>query len=242
MNSRPPQESDRLDMPNVRPARDELGRRNTATHRDLSGSSAGSTLLGWIAMLVAGAAIAAAYYLWQNLNLMADDLSLAANRIASLESQLINTGDELNQSDAAVRVSLKAVDTEVRRLEQNRRVHKTSLDKHEKSIGSLSASLKEQKKTASSLSASLKSTTAQLTSLSAEIDEMSEVLSGGSIAEQREQLQNTITKLNQLIRNVEQLETRVAANEEWVDSINAFRKQVNQQLNATAVPATPQLQ
>ena len=51
-------------------------------------------------------------------------------------------------------------------------------------------------------------------------------------------------KLPQLTNRVDDHEQRITNNEEWVESINAFRRQVNQRLNDRSQPAyeAPQLQ
>ena len=70
-----------------------------------------------------------------------------------------------------------------------------------------------------------------MTVLSAELDELAEQLANGDMQQQAQQLRDSIDKLNIVAGRVADLEGRVQENEEWVQSINAFRRQVNQRLN-----------
>ena len=57
-----------------------------------------------------------------------------------------------------------------------------------------------------------------------------------------------LTVMNQLLPRLEQQleahDKRISSNEEWVDSINSFRRQVNRQLNTLSQPVNkvPELQ
>lgn len=209
------------------PARDEVASRAKGGRKKPSSrqGSSGSSIVTIVALIVAFAALGATLFLWEQGQRHVKLLDTAEQRIVTLENQLISTGDELNQSDAAVRVQLNLLDKEVRRLEQNRRKHKAAIDKTEK----LSVALDKRTK---SLAANTKDAQTQLTVLAASVDDL---------VVDSEQLAADLSKLNNLqqassnIKKLQQenvsLDARIKSNEEWLASINAFRQQVNKRLN-----------
>jgi methyl-accepting chemotaxis protein len=228
-------------IPTLKPAHDEVrGRRikarSSASSKPPAKSGGGGGFFTGLAFLIAIAACGAAYHLWQQ-------QQLAVQRIAALEAQLASTGDEMSQSDAAVRIRLKELDSEVRKLWDNVwKKSKATLEQHDKNIKNLTT--RSQSLTASTTKANqqVKEINAELTRYAAALDEVSEVAEEAQAdARQAAALRE---KLPQLTNRVDDHEQRITNNEEWVESINAFRRQVNQRLNDRSQPAyeAPQLQ
>ena len=82
------------------------------------------------------------------------------------------------------------------------------------------------------------STAAQLTALSAQLDEIAEVLARADLGIIQQKVNDAQALSKQIQREISQMETRVRANEEWVESVNVFRRQVNERLNEIQNPAS----
>ena len=242
------QKDDLTSIPTMKPAQDEVrGRRSqprtsSATKPAKSSGGSGGGLLGVFTFLIAVTACGAAYYLWDQQQSALARAEQAEQRIQALEAQLASTGDEMSQSDAAVRVRLKELDTEVRKLWDNVwKKSRAQLAEHDKNIKNLTTRTSAMATTQESSVKQLKAINAELTRYSASLDEVSETLD--ALEASNRQTAQLREKLPQVSSMVDDHEQRIRANEEWVESINAFRRQVNQQLNANQpVNETPQLQ
>lgn len=226
------------DIPQMKPARDELANRRPsgATATRTRSSSGGSGVWVILSLLVAIAALGASYFLWEQSVRAEQAAAQAEARIAELESQLASTGDELTQSDAAVRVKLKELDSEVRKLWDSRKKAKAMSAEHDKTIKNLVTRTSATRKKVDSL-------LAQTTAISASLDEVVETLDGADFETQSSLLKKNADQLRSVEADMKDLQSRITANEEWIESINAFRQQVNQRLNPpSSVPASPQLQ
>ena len=106
-------------IPTMKPARDEVVQRRQTPSRPPPSGSGGGKGFSFFLLLLVLASWAGLYLLWEQANTARSQLQDSEKRIASLESQLANTGDEMSQSDAAVRIRLKELDTEVRKLWDN---------------------------------------------------------------------------------------------------------------------------
>lgn len=234
-----PKSGDNFQIPAIKPERDELAsRRGGGTQRPRKtegnqSSSSGGSLLAIIALVVAIAATGAAYFLWQQNTLLISAVDQADKRIATLEAQLTSTGDELTQSDAAVRVQLKELNLEVAKLWDARKVSNKKLSDHDTSIKNLTTRTGKT-------SDAQKNDAQQLTVLSAEIDELIEELE----RIEPDKLSARLANLDALKGSVSSLEKDVKDTTQWLKSIDEFRRQVNQRLNAIQNPVeqAPQLQ
>ena len=200
-------------------------------------SSSGGGLLTTLAFLVIIMLAGATYFLWVEYQAMQQTAAVAETRIANLEAQLVSAGDEMSQSDAAVRVQLNSLDKEVRRLEQNRKKDKDMLAQHDKSVKNLVTRTTQS-------NGKQKAINAQMTALSAELDDIVETLASANFSEDRKKLQQALLRLQQADDEVGVLGKRVSDTEEWLNAIDAFRQQVNARLNSIENPVqqTPQLQ
>lgn len=235
-----------VDMPSMKPERDEVARRSTQGGRgkQTTGSrgskptkSTGGGLLSLVAFIVAIAAAGAAYLLWMQGEQAAQALESATARIAELENQLSSTGDELSESDAAVRVRMKELDTEVRKLWDARKGTKKQVAEQEVTIRNLVTRTTKQQE-------QLSAAVGQATALSASLDELVEQFEDVDPA----QLESAITQVNKqlstMTKDLESLQTASEDQRQWLESVDAFRRQVNERLNAiqNPAPAAPQLQ
>jgi chromosome segregation ATPase len=145
--------------------------------------------------------------------------------VQSLENLLTDTDETVTKSAAAMGAQLNLLDSEVRKLWDARKTSNRALSDLEKADKTTDATLKtlkengfRQKKTLDALTADL----TELQALSADIERL---------AGSARQIQNDVERLADDVNraNLERasIGNRVTANEEWVESINGFRKQVN---------------
>ena len=171
-----------------------------------------------ITLVAAAVACAWAWQLQVALEASQTQAKSLSSRVADLEALLSDTDESVEKSAAALSAQLKVVDTETRRLEQRRREMDVRLDKVEKNtgsaltrVGNLEPLVNEQGKTV-----------AALKSVAGDLDRLAR--SARDSQANMERLADGANKAN-LERAA--LNKRVAANEEWIEAINAFRKQVN---------------
>jgi len=171
-----------------------------------------------ITLVAAAVACAWAWQLQVALEASQTQAKSLSSRVADLEALLSDTDESVEKSAAALSAQLKVVDTETRRLEQRRREMDVRLDKVEKNtgsaltrVGNLEPLVNEQGKTV-----------AALKSVAGDLDRLAR--SARDSQANMERLADGANKAN-LERAA--LNKRVAANEEWIEANNAFRKQVN---------------
>ena len=133
----PPNRDDSFNsLPTMKPAHDEVIQHRRSTR----GSSPVQSKPGltWFALVVGIAASVSSYYLFNQNQLAEARLSATELRLSTLESRLTSAGDELSQSDEAVRVQLKELDREVRKLWDNVwKKSKKTLEEHSLNIKNL---------------------------------------------------------------------------------------------------------
>ena len=187
-----------------------------------SGAGGGLGLLGrltlTVALVAAAVGCAWAWQLQVALDASQSDARMLATRVADLEALLSDTDESVEKSAAALGAQLNVVDKETRRLEQRRREMDVRLEKVEKNTGSaltrvgkLEPLVSEQGKTV-----------ATLKSVADDLDRLAKTAKDSQA--NMERLADNVNKAN-LERAA--LNKRVASNEEWIEAINAFRKQVN---------------
>ena len=199
---------------------------------DVKGGGGGAIGGGWLQWLVILLLLGGAYYLYQQLDLAKAQLVLDEQRIMRLEKQLNITDESVSESSDQFQKQMEFLDTEIRKLWDNVwKRSKEQLAEHETKIGKLETSLASINKQFESLNAKVaaveKNTAAdkkELASLKVQLQktrdmaetnwsEIADLKAGGNVAEK-----------------VAKLESRVKANEEWLESVNAFRKQVNRDM------------
>jgi len=192
-------------------------------------SSGGMGVLGrlvlTVALVVAAVACAWAWQLQMALDESQSDAAVVAGRVADLEALLSDTDESVEKSAAALGAQLNVVDKETRRLEQRRREMDNKITQLEKAsaavqtdVGKLQTASAAQGKTVASLETDL----AALQRVAGDLERLSKTAMDAQA--NLERLADNVNKAN-LERAA--MNKRVASNEEWIESINAFRRQVN---------------
>ena len=181
-------------------------------------------LLGWVG--------------WQQMQLGDTRAVLAASqaRIADLEQRLSVTDESVNQSSVSMQVKIKDLDGEIRKLWDNVwKKNQETLAAHQTQLAALDKSVKaaqaEVAKASQSLSAQQKSVEGMRGQLEkVEKTEATVELSKRKLDEQQVALESVTEKLNRISAEQDKLAQRISTNEEWVQSINNFRKQTNREI------------
>jgi DNA repair exonuclease SbcCD ATPase subunit len=171
-----------------------------------------------VTLVAAAVACAWAWQLQMALETSQTDARSLATRVADLEALLSDTDESVEKSAAALGAQLKVVDSETRRLEQRRREMDARLEKVEKNTGSALTRVGKLEP----LVAAQGKTVATLKSVADDLDRLAKTAKDAQANTER--LADNVNKSN-LERAA--LSKRVASNEEWIEAINAFRKQVN---------------
>lgn len=224
--------------PNIKATdNDSFDRRRS--YRDSKYSTSKNYLL-YIFLFIA---IALAIYNFQNLQKMLERVQISESRVELLEQRLISAGDEMSQSDEAVRIRLKELDSEVRKLWDNVwKKSKAQLASHDKSIKNLTTRTTNFQKDQNKLKQQQNELKSELMRYNSTLDEIVELVESLELDnKQLSSLDKQLPNLKDLINNHDK---RIKSNEEWIESINIFRKQVNTKLQKLSQPEniTPQLQ
>ncbi|MDG2273072.1 MAG: hypothetical protein P8L39_12255 [Halioglobus sp.] len=153
-----------------------------------------------------------------------------AARIADLEDRLSDTDEGMNQNAAVQAVKVASLETEVRKLWDN--VWKQSKER----LGKLETVNAAQGKSIKGLEAALASAELELAEVA---NDAARVKSNVNLTQA--EVERVADSLNRIDLAVTRLDKRVATNQEAVDSIDAFRKQVNSSLSQlrSTLRATP---
>ena len=194
--------------------------------------SAGLLARCFIAISLA-AAVGACVWAWQlqaRLQRADEQLANYSSRIGDLEARLSDTDEGMSQSASVQAVKIAKLDGEVRKLWDN--VWKETKDR----LGKLETASASQGKSVKSLEASMTTSQAQLKAASADVAQLKSVagdlarLMSSAKANQAE-VERIADDLNRINLSLAKLDKRVTGNEEWVASVNAFRRQVNTSLS-----------
>ncbi|MFL0810620.1 MAG: hypothetical protein K6L76_09415 [Agarilytica sp.] len=179
-----------------------------------------------IALLAGGAA---GYSTWRMLE-AEKMLGEADLRIADLEGKFEMSGDEANASSATMQAKLKWADSEIRKL------WGVSYDTNRKAIETNKAAIAKASKATSGIDRKIKAATQ---TLAGDLRVASELVDAQQSSMESIEAQNAeitrdyqalVDKLNILDSNRKELERRIQTNEQAIEAIDAFRRNVNQQL------------
>lgn len=182
---------------------------------------------GWLAWLIIVILLAGGYYLYQQLDLARAQQTLDQQRIVRLEKQLNITDESVTESSDQMQKQVQFLDTEIRKLWDN--VWKKSreqLNEHEERLnkfGKTMESLTTQIKAAEQAAAKDRKELADLKVQQQKTQSMAET-NWSEIADLKDG--------GDVVEKVARLEERIKSNEEWLESVNAFRKQVNRDINS----------
>ena len=210
-----------------------------------------------IALVVAAVACAWAWQLQQILDQSVANGAVVAGRVADLEALLSDTDESVEKSAAALGAQLNVVDKETRRLEQRRREMDNKIVKLEKAsaatqtdVGKLQTLVAGQGKSLTAMNAAYRQGKS-LTAMNADLTALKRV--AGDLERLSKTAMDAQSSLERLADNVNKanldraaMKQRVTSNEEWIESINAFRRQVNasisrledQMRSSQSVPST----
>lgn len=185
------------------------------------------------------------YYLYDQLTAAQTQLLAGQDRLDALEMRLSSADESISESTVTTSVKLKELDLEVRKLWDNVwKKQQDELAKHEATLGkqqsamdaavkrvvALEAKLKTSDELLSKISKSYNSDRESITSMSGKLDR---VIAQSEV--NRKELLNMgkqVASGGGLDARVKDVERRIAQNEEWLDSVNAFRKQVNRDIES----------
>ena len=186
-------------------------------------------MVAGIALIAAGLACAWAWQLQNKLDQAESQLQNYAVRIGDLEARLSDTDEGVNQNAAVQAVKLAELEGEVRKLWDN--VWKETKER----LSRLEAASTAQGKIIKGMESSLASNRSALQDANADLAELKSI--GGDLARLmssakagQAEVERVADSLNRIELSLAKLDKRVAGNEEWVASVDAFRRQVNTSL------------
>ena len=198
-------------------------------------------MLTALVLLLAGVS----YYLYGQLNTTQTQLLASQDRLDALEMRLSSADESISESTVTTSVKLKELDQEVRKLWDNVwKKQQDELAKHDATLGKQQSEMDKSVKRIVALEAKLKTSEEQLSKISKSYNSDRESITSMSgkldraIAQaevNRKELLNMgkqVASGGGLDARVKDVERRITQNEEWLDSVNAFRKQVNRDIES----------
>ena len=178
-----------------------------------------------IALAVAGIACGWAWQLQTALDDAQRQQKLTQGRVADLEALLSDTDETVNKSAAAMGAQLRLLDTEVRKLWDARKISNGKLTKLEKTAVTQEKQITNLNNKAARQAEQLATAQSELAALTKVAGDLERLAASAQRAQTDvERLADGLNKSN-LERSA--LRKQVESNAEWIESINAFRRQVN---------------
>ncbi|GAB3322485.1 hypothetical protein [Haliea atlantica] len=189
------------------------------------GSRAGIAVAVLALLLAAGAAFWA-WQLQQKLGQANVTMERYAQRIADLEDRLSDTDEGLSQNTQAMAVKIKELYSEVDKLWASAwRRNKAAIEELQKSSSSQGNKLSATEKSLASAQEQLKQASADLARLKSVAGDLERLMS--SAKANQAAVDRATETLNRLSGQVAGLAKKVENQEQWLQSIDAFRRQVN---------------
>ncbi len=216
-------------IPSISATRDvDIG----VTSRDLPKRYQESTTIGafprlllTISFVFATVALAWVWQLQQELNTVRDTLERYSFRTGDLENLLSDTDETVNESATAMRVQLKRLDTENRKLWDARKVSNKKIAKLEETSSSIGENLIDLNQSASESEKQLpilQEEVSRFTILAKDLTNLT-----ASAKRNQVEVERVADGINRLDLDHAKLEKRVGENEGWIESINGFRRTTN---------------
>ncbi|MBX2849680.1 MAG: hypothetical protein KTR16_15260 [Acidiferrobacterales bacterium] len=179
--------------------------------------------LAAIALVFAMAGIGFAGFLYWQLMEAKKVIAAADLRIIELESKFELSDDESSASVTALQAKLKWADTEIRKL------WGVSYDTNRKNIESNKKELASIQKTVKAVNSTIKS---KFGDVQADIKLVNDLVDAqqSSLSSIEKQNRAVLTSVDQMKSQNSKLQGRIKSNEEALESIDAFRRTVNQRL------------
>ncbi len=237
-------------VPKITPAHDEIASYQRTKAKgalanslgevpDVASAGGSSVSRGLMAFVVFALVATAGWagYLHQQLQIAEQSIDNYEVRITDLERRLAVTDVSMEESSDAMKENVKFLDSEIRKLWDNvwkrARVrleeHDAELAKLEKSIGQNQAFItnaKQQFAKTDNVVADLSTQLNQAKQMQTRVADNQQVLS-----KQQTRLDSAVDNLNIVKSDIGKLDRRVQGTEEWIESINSFRRQVNRDLS-----------
>ncbi|MEX1670397.1 hypothetical protein AB4876_15865 [Zhongshania guokunii] len=210
----------------------------------VANSGGGGFVMFMLTVLILALA-AVSYYLFDQLTATQQQLQLGQGRIDLLEQRLSVADESITESSVSTQVKLKELDVEVRKLWDNvwkkqkeelaqhdvsLAKQKADLDKAEKRIAALETKLRTSDEQVAKIAKSYNSERESLTSMAGKLDRV--IAQAEVNRKQLLDMGKQVASGGALDARVKDIERRVTQNDEWLDSINAFRKQVNRDIES----------
>lgn len=186
-------------------------------------------VLGVIAALALGWAGALQY----QLSRAASDLDAWQMRVVDLEKRLSVTDESSTQSLAALQVKVKEQEEAVTRLRDDSfKRAKATLDQHSTQLAALDQTLKTTQATSAKTAQAADDQRKLIDAAKGQLDQLAPTveLSKRRLEEQQAAIESVTEKGRSTSSVVEKLNLRMSTTEEWVQSINNFRKQTNREI------------
>lgn len=178
-----------------------------------------------IALAAAGIACGWAWQLQTLLDTSQTEQKETQARVADLEALLSDTDETVNKSAAAMGAQLRLLDTEVRKLWDARKISNSKFTRLEKNSVTQEKQIAGLNTRSSTQGEQLESMRADLVALTQVAGDLERLAASAQRAQTDvERLADGLNKSN-LERAA--LRKQVESNAEWIESINAFRRQVN---------------
>ena len=189
--------------------------------------------LVFVAIAVAVASVTWSWQLQQQLLEASHIMERHNARIAELEGAIADTDEGLSQNAAQMAVRIKELYSEVdklwasawRRNKADIEALQTASDNHNKALTALVSADKkalDERTQNAAIVDTLRSDMAALKVLANDLERLA-----NSASSHQASLERTADNLNKLTLQFSALSKRVEGNEEWIGSINAFRRQIN---------------
>jgi chromosome segregation ATPase len=182
-----------------------------------------------VALVIAAVACTWAWQLQQQLKLADKQMQDYAQRIGDLEDRLSDTDEGMSQNAAVQAAKIRELDSEVRKLWDNVwKQTKERLAKLEQQSASQGKTLGSAEKSLATTQAELKSAAVDIARLKAVADDLERLMASARTSQA--EVERVADTLNGINLDLAKLNKRVQGNEEWIGSVNAFRKQANAKL------------
>lgn len=196
-----------------------------------SGGGAGplARILITLSLVVAAVACTWAWQLQGQLGLAEQKIVDYDKRIGDLEARLSDTDEGMSQNAELQAAKIRELDKEVRKLWDN--VWKQASERLAKLEKSSAGQGKKLDSTASSLATAqgqIKAAGGDITKLNSVAGDLERIIASGKV--NQAEVERVADSINRVNLDLAKLNKRVQGNEEWIQSINAFRKQVNASL------------
>lgn len=182
--------------------------------------------LTYVIGLIALVAVGGAGYLFTQ-------LQSAQERIAALEQRLSSTDESVNQSSGALQIKINEVSEALELLRGDTlKKYKTQIDQQTSQLAALDKSGKSAAAAIAANDKALAEQTKSIDTLRGEIGKLPALVD--PVKQRVDQHQAALDALSTKVKGVgdaqTKLDARLSNNEEWVESINTFRKQMNREI------------